>query len=210
VNVLSDEEEISRLRNKLNKSRRNLKVVGIVSAILIVVLFLGFIASALAYMEMLDNVNEELNEELDELEASISELVRNATFVFYYSSQCEQRYGVDDLESYLNRWQWIEGTYVRDKFDCSEMSAYLEMRLENEGYHTIIVVGQSPSNIYVKHCWLLVETNSGEYMPVEATQYELVKWNNPYFDSYFEYEHSFETIFDALDYNYNEFDWWES
>ena len=137
-------------------------------------------------------------------------LAEKSKFEFYYASRCKQRYGVDDLEEYLDRWQWTEGAYTKGVFDCSEMSAYIEWRLENEGYHTKIVVGQSPSNRNVKHAWLLVETSLGRYMPVEATRFDLIKWDNPYFDLYFEYDHSFETISDALDYDYDGFDWWES
>lgn len=180
-----NEEEISRLKNQLNKSRRRLKVVGTVSVILIVILLLGC---------FLWNQKR----------------VETSKFYFYYAARSKQRYGVDDLESYLNRWQWSEGAYVRGKFDCGEMSAYIEWRLENEGYNTIIVVGQAPPKPEVRHAWLLVETSSGKFMPVEATQYELVKWDNPYFDEYFSYDHSFETIFEALDYDYDSYNWWES
>lgn len=192
---MNEEDEYSKLRNELNKSQRRLKVIGIVSGTLIGILLLGWVTSYLV-----------LSFELS--------LVRRhgemSKFAFYYAGQCEQRYGVDDLESYLDRWQWIEGTYVEGKFDCSEMSAYIEWRLENEGFHTVIVVGQSPSNPEAGHAWLLVETSSGEYMPVEATQYALVKWDNPYFDQYFSYDHSFETILEALGYDYEGFNWWES
>jgi len=129
VDVLSEEDEISRLRNELNKSQRRLKVVGIVGAVLIVILSLGWFASYRALLEK----NE---------------------FEFYYAARCKQRYGVDDLEEYLDRWQWSEGAYVKDKFDCSEMSAYVEWRLENEGYRTLIVVGGSPSEPQAQHAWL--------------------------------------------------------
>ena len=87
------------------------------------------------------------------------------------------------------------------------MSAYLEMRLENEGYHTIIVAGESPFSDG-RHAWLLVETNEERYMPVEATEWKIIYWQDPCFDNYFEYDHEFETIQDALDYNYEEYNWW--
>jgi hypothetical protein len=47
-------------------------------------------------------------------------------------------------------------------------------------------------------------------MPIEATQYWMVLWNNPYFQNYFKYKLEFETIYDALAYNYDEFNWWEN
>jgi len=191
VNTLVEENDIVRLRNELSKSRKRL----IVAIFLIGILSGGWFAT---YVVLEIALN---------LAKSQAEMNR---FEFYYASQCKQRYGVDDLESYLDRWQWIEGTYVGGKFDCSEMSAYIEWRLENEGYNTIIAVGQSPSNPEARHAWLLVETSSDRYMPVEATRYDLVKWDNPHFDLYFEYDYSFETILDALDYDYEGFNWWEN
>lgn len=147
----------------------------------------------------------DLEWELDNLQQTAEENL----FEFYYASLAEQRFGVDDLNEYLDRWEWIEGTFTKDVFDCSEMSAYIEWRLENEGYNTYIVCGESPSGSGY-HAWLLVETSEDAYMPVEATWYDVVWWDNAYFDNYYEYDHLFETIHDALDYSYNEFDWWNS
>ena len=201
-NSRDEETQISRLRRELNKSRRKTKVVEILSAIVIVILLI----QCWSYYNYCDVLLRKSQAAFSELESKVEE----SKFYFYYDSYPKQRYGVDDLESYLDRWQWIEGTYVRNKFDCSEMSAYIERNLENEGYHTIIVVGYSPSNQTERHAWLLVETSSGKYMPVEATHYALVKWDNPHFDLYFEYDHEFETISDALEYDYESFNWWES
>ena len=131
-----------------------------------------------------------------------------AKFTFYYVSLMEQRYGVDDLQDYLQRGEWKEGAYIEGKFDCSQMSAYLEWKLENEGYHTVIVAGDSPDGSG-RHAWLLVEASKGRYMPVEATAYSIVYWNSPYFDNYFEYEYEFETIQEALSYSPTEYNWWE-
>lgn len=133
--------------------------------------------------------------------------IEEVKFTFYYASQAKQRYGVYDLEEYLNRWQWIEGTYKANEFDCSEMAAYLEWRLENEGYHAVIVAGASPSGDG-SHAWLLVETSQGKYMPVESTTYSIVYWENPYFDNYFDYVLRYETIQEALAQGPEAFDWW--
>jgi len=188
VGSILSEEEISRLRSKLSESQRKSKAIGIVSVVLISFLLVGWFASyQYAYNQ--------------------AEMSR---FEFYYAGLTKQRYGVDKVESFLDGWYWITGTYAEGEFDCSEMSAYIEWRLENAGFHTIIVTGQSPSNPEAKHAWLLVETSSGKYMPVEATEYALVKWQNQYFDQYFDYDHSFETILEALDYQYDDFNWWES
>lgn len=128
-------------------------------------------------------------------------------FSFYYVKP-EQKYGVYDLSDWLKKWKWIK-PYQEGVFDCSEMSAYLERKLENEGWHTKTVVGDSPFSSG-RHAWLLVETSDGKYMPVESTNMDVVWWESPYFDNYFKYDRSFETIQDALKYDEAEFDWWES
>jgi len=168
-------------------------------------------------VDTLTTDNAELQSEKNQLEGEVTSLesqleylqwiAEENSFDFYYASLAKQRFGVDDLAEYLDRWQWIDGTYVEGVFDCSEMSGYIEWKLENEGYNTIIVAGTSPwGGGY--HAWILVETSEGQYMPVEATEYDIVYWSDPYFDNYFIYDHQFETIQDALEYSYEEFDWW--
>jgi hypothetical protein len=104
-------------------------------------------------------------------------------------------------------YEWID-PYQEGVFDCSEMSAYLEWELENKGWHTLIIAGDSPFGSG-RHAWLLVETSQGKYMPVETTTMEIVWWDNPYFDNYFIYDYSFEDIQEALAYDESEFDWWK-
>ena len=176
----------------------NEKLQWAVAVLLIVVVVLG----VLLYQNW-SRAND-LEGEINTLNAEINQ----AEFTFYYASIARQRYGVDDLAEYLNRWQWVEGSYVAGKFDCSEMSAYLEWKLENEGYHTVIVVGENPSGDG-RHAWLLVETSVGHYMPVEATAYSIVYWQNSNFNNYFVYDHRFETIQEALNYSHTDFAWWE-
>jgi len=156
------------------------------------------------------NLKKEATSQKDFYERQIDIYVdeaERAKFTFYYVP-IAQRYGLDDLQDYLQRWEWEEGAYILNKFDCSQMSAYLEYKLENEGYHTVMVVGDSPSGDG-KHAWLLVELVEGQYMPVEATAYSIVYWSYPYFDNYFIYDFEFETIQEALSYSPTEFNWWE-
>ena len=129
-----------------------------------------------------------------------------AVCVLYWKP--EQKFGVDELRNELKDLEWKK-PYEEGVFDCSEMSALTERHLENKGWHTIIVVGNSPFSSG-RHCWLLIETSSDKYMLVETTNLEVVLWSSPYFDNYFEYDHSFETIQEALAYSETEFDWWKS
>jgi len=129
----------------------------------------------------------------------------DAFFLFYYVKP-KQKFGVYDLEDDISGLEWNK-PYQEGVFDCSEMSASLERCLENKGWHTVIVTGDSPfSSGY--HAWLLVETSEGKYMPVESTTIAIVWWSNPSFDNYFVYDHEFETIQEALAWNESEFDWW--
>jgi len=149
---------------------------------------------------------------IDEMEAYVSnhhytdEEYYESIFSYYYVFPAEQKFGVYDLEDELYSLKWIE-PYEEDVFDCSEMSAYLEWHLENEGWNTIIVIGDSPFGSGY-HAWVLVETSAGHYMPVESTTIEIVWWDDPYFDNYWMYDYEFETIDDALAYSETEFDWW--
>ena len=131
----------------------------------------------------------------------------SAIFSYYYVFPAEQKFGVYDLEDELTGLEWIK-PYEEGVFDCSEMSAYLEWYLENEGWNAIIIAGDSPFGSGY-HAWLLVETSTDQYMPVESTNIEIVWWDDPYFDNYWIYDYEFETIDDALAYSETEFDWWK-
>lgn len=133
--------------------------------------------------------------------------VEDIRFFFYYDEPHTQEFGVYNLEDELEGLEW-DRPYEEHVFDCSEMSASLERCLENHGWHAKIVCGDSPFGSG-RHSWLLVETSEGKYMPVESTIIEIVWWENPSFENYFEYDHSFESIREALEYSETSFDWWK-
>jgi len=159
------------------------------------------------YKSSHSHTNAEYNAYVAEHQYTNSEY-EEAKFSFYYVKPDEQKFGVYNLDDELAGLEWLH-PYQENVFDCSEMSAYLEWHLENEGWHVKIVIGDSPSGSGY-HAWLLVETSEGKYMPVESTYIGVVWWENPDFDNYFEYAHNFETIQDAIDYSESEFDWWNS
>ena len=143
---------------------------------------------------------QRIDESISELEKTIEQV----KFTFYYAPT-EKTYGTAALQEYLQSRKWKEG--LDKDFDCSKMSAYLEWKLENEGYHTFIVGGDSPDGSG-RHAWLLVETIEGKYTPVEATARSIVDQSSPYFNNYFRYEFYFETIQEALSYNPTDYNWW--
>ena len=121
-----------------------------------------------------------------------------------------QHYGLYELAELLRRYRWLSSHYQRGSFDCSEMSAFLEVSLEVGGWHTYIACGPTPFEPDSRHAWLLVETPYGFYVPIEATYPRIVSCSEPYFHGYFKYDHLFETIYDAFNYKPTQFDWWES
>lgn len=139
-------------------------------------------------------------------------LEHRADFRFYYdpSTIVEPRNTLLDLKDYIWRWSWPQGTYIEDKFDCSEMSAFIERRLELEGFHTYIVTGPNPKDVTVRHAWLLVEIEDQKYVPVEATTFSIVYPGSTYYDSYFEYDELWEDITQACAWSFDDFDWWNS
>lgn len=164
-------------------------------------------------VEIIEQRTELLNQayvDIAALQAQMTvnkEYVEQAKFYFYYVRK-EQRYGVSNVREYLEQWDWKEDAYVEGEFDCSQMSTYLEWKLENEGYHTIIVGGDSPDGSG-RHAWLLVETTEGKYTPIETIALSIVNWKSPDYYNYFEYEFQFETIQEAVEYNPTDFEWWK-
>jgi len=154
-----------------------------------------------------------INRRYDELKITYDELKITSKvdkFLFYYTPLTEKITRVQDLEEYLSRYEWKEDTYKMDIFDCSEMSAVLERMLENEGFHTFIVSGKSPGDSGEKHSWLIVEISPDEYIPVEAMNFSIIPWDNPYINEYHSYDHKFETIHEALGHApTKDYDWWE-
>ncbi len=166
-----------------------------------------------AKLELSRNMFElsSVNSQLSRAEREISSLEITSEknkFHFYYIKP-EQRFGVSGLASVVEHFGWLT-EYERDQYDCTEMSASLEWILENQGFHTLIVAGESPAVSGVRHAWLLVETSPGKYTPVEATERRVVYTDTAYFDNYFKYERKFENIQEAMDYNPYDFDWWKS
>jgi len=181
------------------------------------------------FADLLTAENEDLQDEVDDLTTENSQLedevdwlnykydnyianhqysnleYEDIQFYFYYV-ETEQKFGVYELDDELYGWEWYV-PYEENVFDCSEMSAYLEWYLENEGWNTIIVIGDAPFDTGY-HAWLLVETSEGKYTPVESTTAEIVWWEDTNFDNYWIYDDTFETIQDALAYSETEFDWW--
>ncbi|MEO0128699.1 MAG: family 16 glycoside hydrolase [candidate division WOR-3 bacterium] len=72
-----------------------------------------------------------------------------------------KKYGIANLRKDLQGLRWLY-QYKANEFDCSNMSLILGYFLRELGWRCFIAAGDG-------HAWLLVETSSGVYTPVEAT-----------------------------------------
>ena len=98
--------------------------------------------------------------------------------------------------------------YEENKFDCSEMSAYMEWYLEKYGFNASICVAQDFRGFGEPgaHAWVKVDTIDGKTAYIEATaQRDLIvkedkDYNNP--------ERVYSSIYEVR--NMEEFDWWNT
>ncbi|MFX0107974.1 MAG: hypothetical protein ACFE7R_06810 [Candidatus Hodarchaeota archaeon] len=196
---------------------RELRAISIIAIVAVAVLATSSLV-LLNRSKSLQTQVDDLQKELDSLNSKRSNYASThlytnseydeAFYSFYYMKPERRKFGVYNLENELEDLEWTE-SYEYRVFDCSEMSACLEWFLENRGWNVIIVSGDSPDGSSGRHAWLLVEVSQGKYMPVESTTIRIVWWEHRYFDNYWDYDMSFETIQEALDYSENGYDWWE-
>lgn len=120
-----------------------------------------------------------------------------------YYTPAPQQYGIDVLREYFQGKYW-KRAYEVDVFDCTEMSALLECALENEGFHTYIIVGKYEDGW---HAWVKVETAFWRYAIVESTTLTVIGLSDAEYNKYWGI-YQYETIYDALEVNQSAFDWW--
>jgi len=108
-----------------------------------------------------------------------------------YYVMCERAYGLDTLKKVLS-FKWLK-PYEANVFDCSEMSAFLEYWLERNGFNADIVLDS-------RHSWLLVETEPGNWVDVEATVPDILPVR--------EYKKRFRDIYEAVFYLKDDYNWW--
>ena len=121
---------------------------------------------------------------------------------FYYVKPEDQSFGLDGLEVTLSTFN-RSLRYSTIEFDPREMSGYLERYLENQGWNTSIATSSYRP-------WLLVETDEGNFTPVEAKTLEIIYDDNEFYDDYFDYDHLFKNIYSANDFAPDNFNWWVS
>ena len=96
--------------------------------------------------------------------------------------------------------------YQEDKFDCSEMAAYMEWYLEKYGFNASICVSDNFEGSG-GHAWVKVDTVDGRVAHIEPTAKRDI-----IVDSYPDYGYErpdrvYKSIYEVG--NIKEFDWWE-
>ena len=113
---------------------------------------------------------------------------------------------VAELEHTIGNFTWMRAP-ENNVFDCSEMSAYLWQYLTNRGWKCAIVLGY----YHVRyHAWLLVNTVDEFITPVEATKLRAIRINDTEYEGYLQFKKFFPTLQDALDWDHQDFDYWNS
>jgi hypothetical protein len=93
--------------------------------------------------------------------------------------------------------------YQEDKFDCSEMAAYMEWYLEKYGFNTSICVSDHFDGSG-GHAWVKVDTTDGKVAYIEPTAKRNIIVTDPKYESL---DMIYESIYEVE--NINEFDWWK-
>ena len=124
------------------------------------------------------------------------------------------------LKQVLKDMKKLPWQYQAGYFDCSEMSALVELYLEVAGFDTVIVSGRDPAVQGPGHAWVVVflENPAFQAVPVEATSLSIPKktgniYSNGVVMNYDDYLRSgwvLRDIYEAEAHRPQEFDWWNS
>jgi len=102
--------------------------------------------------------------------------------------------------------------YQQSSFDCSEMAAYIEWKLECHNVTAYIATRDDWQDGY-GHAWVIVPLRGGKYLAIEptvsATEGDLGAEMITYDLEYFAYDQLFEDIYGASEFfGVEEWDWW--
>jgi hypothetical protein len=113
-------------------------------------------------------------------------------------------------------------SYEEDKFDCSEMAAYIEWKLENNGIDAKICTAKNFSGKGFGHAWVAVDLPHSKRCFIETTmmsgtvgvpKYAIIRGNDrdmQEYNDYSNYDNIFEDIYEMVKYarSAEEVDWW--
>lgn len=203
-----------------------------------VILFIPFLFLSLA----LTSCTSELGDVLDAIEKGLGrteKVEESKTTIpkdYYTRGKLRNRPNTySNLKKFLKSRVGLS-EYNTGEYDCSEMAAFLEYRLEDAGFNAYIAEGPAPSDKTKRHAWVFVRTwRYGEFqwIPIEPTDSRfynidegvtvgkifsrlfevpgiVTSSNSPYYYHYFKYDKIYNSIHDVPKSKLNEYDWWKS
>ncbi len=128
----------------------------------------------------------------------------------YYLSKSRFQNTPDEVNRLLGKG--FITPYQQSSFDCSEMAAYIEWKLECHNVTAYIATRDDWRDGY-GHAWVIVPLRGGKYLAIEptvsATEGSLGAEMITYDPEYFVYDQLFEDIYGASEFfGVGEWDWW--
>ena len=122
---------------------------------------------------------------------------------YYLDTPNRENATLQDLQTFLDNFSY-QREFCAGIFDCSEASALLERELENNGFETVIVLGN-------KHAWVLVkDILVSERKRQDVVVESVLLITNPYSGVYVSYQKHLNDIYETVNtpMGYYEFNWW--
>lgn len=124
----------------------------------------------------------------------------------YYNAPCQQPEGTT-LHEWLDNLEWY-GELDPGRWDCSQVSAYIEWLTENCGYNAVFT-NRLRTDTSRGHTWLTIAGNPYESTGLYWINLETADQN------YYAADAWFQDIYEAIEYTesqnchaLNEWDWW--
>ena len=109
-----------------------------------------------------------------------------------------------EFTAWFESTEWVD-SYEANGWDCSQMSAFMEWQLENEGFDAVIACDET-------HAWVLTDINGdGQYIALECTGRYVVWIDSLYPDTdyYNPSEGYCEDIYELVQkYGLDDWNWW--
>lgn len=113
--------------------------------------------------------------------------------------------------------------YTRNTYDCSEMSAYTEWKLENLGFNSKICTADNFRGSDVGHAWIMVDLERTRPCYIETTSMSntvgvpygtIIRGNDKdkeQYENYSRYDNIYDNIYEVIvDRSISDYDWWNS
>lgn len=169
--------------------------------------------------EYYHETNFEVNVDDEERDGQFNSYATSSVVIpdpYYVKSNRTMRKSIDEVGRLLGGG--FVTSYQIDEFDCSEMAAFIEWKLERYGFESDICISSDFSGTGYGHAWVAVDLPAGRYY-VEPTVRNYGKEYSfmiiqPSEDRYYKYDNYDRVYFDIYELakyeRLKEFDWWNA